>query len=465
MARCATATSVNTTASTSALRTITALRLYLVRPHAPQRHERQPEHEHERAEQPDEGEPVRLGHAELAQVGRHQREHLAHAEALDELGDPVRDEDATPVERRGTRAVGHGPTVPYGTVARIRGRTASFRRCPNPPAPTRATRPPRASWCSARSSPASPTRSPAGDGGPSCWRSPCCCRCLHWSRSCWPTSATSFAARLVDPAVLGALLVVSRAVLLLWRLFAWERWASSRRSASAFDRRRGRDRRRRRRRTAAGAGAPHDGRARRREEVFSPWPRAAPGFPTPPHRRSTRTIRTSRWIRPRPHPRSPSASPSPSPTPASAADQRAADRHGLRRRPEHGAHRHDDRGLARPGRAHGVDGFDPARHGRRAAAGRPGRSGTRSTASSRTCAGTQAKFPGRQGRPVRARRRAREAARPQDRHVGAGEPGRVRLPRRLRRRRQRQRHRRLLRPAATTSTGSTASASPPAATT
>ena len=38
------------------------------------------------------------------------------------------------------------------------------------------------------------------------------------------------------------------------------------------------------------------------------------------------------------------------------AGQRAADRHGLGRRPEHRAHRHDDRRLARPGREDGLDG-------------------------------------------------------------------------------------------------------------
>ena len=53
--------------------------------------------------------------------------------------------------------------------------------------------------------------------------------------------------------------------------------------------------------------------------------------------------------------------------------------------------------------------------------------------------------PGLEGRPVGADRRARDAARDEDRLLGAGQPGRVRVPRRLGRRREHQRHRRLLR--------------------
>ena len=51
----------------------------LVRPDAPQRDERQPDDEDQRAEEPDEGEPVRLVDAHLAQVRGQQREDLADA--------------------------------------------------------------------------------------------------------------------------------------------------------------------------------------------------------------------------------------------------------------------------------------------------------------------------------------------------------------------------------------------------
>ncbi len=54
-----------------------------------------------------------------------------------------------------------------------------------------------------------------------------------------------------------------------------------------------------------------------------------------------------------------------------AARQRPPRRGRLRAGPEHLPDRHDDRGLARPGRRHRLDGLHPARHGRRAAAQRP----------------------------------------------------------------------------------------------
>ena len=75
------------------------------------------------AVQADEREPVRVRDAELAQVGGQQREHLAHADALDELGDPEdRDEDA-PVLGGVRRWTGHASKVPE--AARVTRRATS----------------------------------------------------------------------------------------------------------------------------------------------------------------------------------------------------------------------------------------------------------------------------------------------------------------------------------------------------
>ena len=96
------ATPANTTASTSALRTMTALRLYLSAQTPQSGTSGMPTTKIERAEQPDEREPVRLGDAHLAQVGRQEREDLADAEALDHRRDPEdRDEDAPVLGRAG----------------------------------------------------------------------------------------------------------------------------------------------------------------------------------------------------------------------------------------------------------------------------------------------------------------------------------------------------------------------------
>ena len=66
----------------------------LVGPGTPQRDERHPDDEDQRAEDPDEEQPVLVGDAHLAQVGRQQREDLADAQPLDHRGDPEdRDED------------------------------------------------------------------------------------------------------------------------------------------------------------------------------------------------------------------------------------------------------------------------------------------------------------------------------------------------------------------------------------
>ena len=56
----------------------------LVRPHAPQRHERRTDDEDQCAEDPHETEPVGVGYAHRAQVGRREGEDLADAQALDE---------------------------------------------------------------------------------------------------------------------------------------------------------------------------------------------------------------------------------------------------------------------------------------------------------------------------------------------------------------------------------------------
>ena len=86
----------------------------LVGPHAPQRHERHADDEDQRAEQPDEREPVVLGHAHLAQVGRDEREDLADAEALDHRGEPEDDEQASASPGRG--GAGRACAVTVGRV-------------------------------------------------------------------------------------------------------------------------------------------------------------------------------------------------------------------------------------------------------------------------------------------------------------------------------------------------------------
>ena len=89
------ATAANTTASTSALRTMTTLRLYLSAQAPHSGTSGMPDDEDQGAEDADEREPLAVRDAHLAQVGRQQREDLADAETLDHRGDPEdRDEDA-----------------------------------------------------------------------------------------------------------------------------------------------------------------------------------------------------------------------------------------------------------------------------------------------------------------------------------------------------------------------------------
>ena len=111
----------NTTASTSALRTMTALRLYLSA-HTPHSGTSgSPTTKISELYRPDERDPVRLGDAELAQVRRQQGEHLAHAHALDELRDPEGGDRDAPVLTRSQRFDGHGVTVPEGHRRWCRG--------------------------------------------------------------------------------------------------------------------------------------------------------------------------------------------------------------------------------------------------------------------------------------------------------------------------------------------------------
>ena len=87
----------------------------LVGPDTPERDERRTDDEDERPEDPDEPEAIRLGHAHLAQVERHEGKDLAHPEALDHRGDPEdRDDDPPVVGRRA------GPRRRRGRRARVR---------------------------------------------------------------------------------------------------------------------------------------------------------------------------------------------------------------------------------------------------------------------------------------------------------------------------------------------------------
>ena len=97
----------------------------LVGPRPPQRDERHADDEDQRAEQPDEGQPVRGRHAHLAQVCREQREDLADPEPLDHRGDPEDRHQDPPV--LGTDATGSGrgrrlrpPAEPSGWRCRAR---------------------------------------------------------------------------------------------------------------------------------------------------------------------------------------------------------------------------------------------------------------------------------------------------------------------------------------------------------
>ena len=200
------------------------------------------------------------------------------------------------------------------------------------------------------------------------------------------------------------------------------RLASSRRSRRA---RRPSPRSRSRRAHRPRAPARHrrpDGRCPRRGRPrCSPRsPRAARGCPPRPRRRSRPTTPTSPSTRP-PLPRGRSSPAPPHGHAGGAARERAADRHGLGRRPDDGAHRHDDHRLARPGREDGLDGVDPARHGRRAPARRAQvpRQDQRAR-QLRPLAPEQ--VPGLEGRPVGADRRAGDAGRDEDRLLGAGQP-------------------------------------------
>ena len=82
----------------------------LVGPDAPQRHERHPYDEDQRSEEADEGEPLVLGHAHLAQVARDEREDLADAETFDHRGKPEdREQDVASPGRVPGRRVGRAP--------------------------------------------------------------------------------------------------------------------------------------------------------------------------------------------------------------------------------------------------------------------------------------------------------------------------------------------------------------------
>jgi len=83
-----------------------------IRPDAPERDEWHPEHEEQRAEQPDELEPVRPRDAHRKQLRGQQREDLAHAETFDHRRQPEDGEQAPPVAGAGVGILGHPGSLP-----------------------------------------------------------------------------------------------------------------------------------------------------------------------------------------------------------------------------------------------------------------------------------------------------------------------------------------------------------------
>ena len=101
------ATAANTTASTSALRTMTTLRLYLSAQAPHSGTSGIPTTKISALKMPMNASRSCCGDAHLAQVGRQQREDLADAEALDHRGDPEHRDEDPPV--LGGAAVGGRP--------------------------------------------------------------------------------------------------------------------------------------------------------------------------------------------------------------------------------------------------------------------------------------------------------------------------------------------------------------------